>query len=212
MITAGELSAKDRLGATLIRLMLATNDITIANDAWKFWHEEHGEKRRGRQIGAKMYFFRLLTAHLHESMKIIRDIKKTPELLEAVEMCDERTRKEFDAIWAFVGTEDYKSVGFMRNKIGSHWDEDVVLPSMKEVGESKPDHLMALSLGNDTMDCHFEPADQTIDRVFIRRIFELSTDADVVAEADKIVRRLLDVVDNFCVFACNFIRYHTTKH
>ena len=71
---------------------------------------------------------------------------------------------------------------------------------------------MALSLGNDLMNCHFEPADQTIDRVFIRRIFKIDADADVTIEADKIVRRLLDFIENFCVFAYNFIRYHTTKH
>jgi hypothetical protein len=212
LISAGELSAKGKLGATLVRLMLATNDITIANDAWQFWHGEHGEQRKARQTGAKMYFLRLLTAHLHESMKIIKDIKKAPELFQAVEQCDERTRNEFNAIWSFVGTKDYKSVALMRNKIGSHWDEDVVLPSIKEVGERKPDHSMALSLGDDIMNCHFEPADQTIDRVFVRRIFEIPSDADVAVEADKIVRRLLDVIENFCIFACNFIRFHTTKH
>jgi hypothetical protein len=40
----------------------------------------------------------------------------------------------------------------------------------------------------------------------------MEADADVAVESDKIVRRLLDVIENFCVFAYNFIRYHTTNH
>jgi len=132
-ITTKSIYDKDLLGPILLRLMLASNDITIANDCWKEWHGEYGDSNKNRQPGAKMYFVRLLLAHLHEAMKIIRDIKKTPKLMEAVEACEEKTQRDFATVWALVGTKDYKSIITMRNKIGSHWDDDVVAPALAEM-------------------------------------------------------------------------------
>jgi hypothetical protein len=166
---------------------------------------------KNRQTGAKMYFLRLLIAHLHESMKIIKDIKKTPELMEAVEACEEKTQNDFAAVWALVGTADYKSIMTMRNKIGSHWDDDVVEPAIFEMNQENPDYSMLLSLGDEMLDWHFDPADRIIDRVVVKKVFDIPKGADIEEEVDKIVRRLFDVVDALVSFAGHFIRHHTRK-
>ena len=55
-----KLSDKGELGIILGRLMLAVNDLSIANDALGQWMGEQTGVRKTREKGAKMYFVRIL--------------------------------------------------------------------------------------------------------------------------------------------------------
>lgn len=60
----------------VVKLMMACNDMQLANEALSSWKENQPRNRQCRQAGAKMYFARLQMAHLHEALKIIEEIRK----------------------------------------------------------------------------------------------------------------------------------------
>ncbi len=197
--------------ATVVRLMMACNDLTLADDALAVWHGEHAAKRQRRQTGAKMYFVRLQIAHVFEALDIIEHIQKTPILSKAVAVCDHRTRVSFKKVSEFIGTDDYKRMLRVRNNITFHYDHKVVANALRASAEAHPDRPLAISMGDATLDWFFEPADRIIDRIVVRDIFGVAPDADVRAEVDKMVIRLQDICVMFADFAGHFIWYHASR-
>jgi hypothetical protein len=51
-----------------------------------------GSPHKSREAGAKMYFARLMIAHMFEALKVVNKINTTPELKEAVERCERQRR------------------------------------------------------------------------------------------------------------------------
>jgi hypothetical protein len=101
------------------------NDITLAEDAFSRWVEEERPAWKGRQTGAKMYFFRLQISHIHEAMEVIKQIKK--DHLLAVEATDPRTRESFAALQAFLKSDDYKKIAkLMRHFVTFHYQQGPV--------------------------------------------------------------------------------------
>jgi hypothetical protein len=60
---------------TVVKLMMACNDLTITNQALGDWKQDARPGRKPRQTGACMYFIRAQIAHLHEGIKIIEEIR-----------------------------------------------------------------------------------------------------------------------------------------
>jgi hypothetical protein len=207
-----ELTADKDVAPILTRLMITSNDLTLNDHATRMWNGEQGEKHKDRQVGAKMYFIRQQISLLYEEMKIIRKILKTPALMDAVSKCDAETQNAFRDIKKFIGTEDYKKiVGRLRNKVGFHLDEDVVITALNGLETEHPGVRMSMSWGEDVIDWHYEPGDRVIDRIVVRDIFDIPKDADIHEEIDKIVARLQVVSEHFAVFAVHFIQKITRK-
>jgi hypothetical protein len=68
----------------LIKLMMAVNDLALADDALGSWNKEQPDLRKNRQAGARMYFVRLQMAHLVEAMTAVEEFKKDPSLMNAL--------------------------------------------------------------------------------------------------------------------------------
>src|SRR5262249_5574281 len=66
LTTFKKLDGKRELGISLGRLMIALNDIGIANDGLGSWMKDQEGIRKDRQQGAKMYFVRMLISHVFE--------------------------------------------------------------------------------------------------------------------------------------------------
>jgi hypothetical protein len=60
-----------RAATIVVKLMMACNDMQLANEALSSWTQEQPRSRQYRQVGARMYFVRLQMAHLHEALNII---------------------------------------------------------------------------------------------------------------------------------------------
>ena len=89
------LAAKGGDGAVIVKLMMACNDMTLANLALTDWKQPQPQERRDLEVGARMYFVRIELAHLYEGLKIIEEIQASAMLRGLVEACDERTRDSY---------------------------------------------------------------------------------------------------------------------
>ena len=68
------LLARGQSAATVVKLMMACNDLSLANQALADWKKEQPNLRKSRQSGAQMYFVRLQIGHLYEGLKVIEEI------------------------------------------------------------------------------------------------------------------------------------------
>jgi hypothetical protein len=57
----------------------------------------------------------MLMAHIYEALSIIEDIQQDTKLRAAVQQCEAKTRSSFDAVAAFLGTDDYEMLLRIRN-------------------------------------------------------------------------------------------------
>jgi hypothetical protein len=88
--------------SVLIRLLLAVNDIALAADANDVWAETTDSPRAHLKGRRRMYFMRLIMSHVHEALKIIDEIYKSPDLTAVVDQFDAHTRENFKKLIAIL--------------------------------------------------------------------------------------------------------------
>jgi hypothetical protein len=206
--TLEKVSAKGNVGAVGVRLMMALNDMSLANDSLTQWHTEQPRNRRGRQTGAKMYFLRVLISHTFEALEIIKEIRDTPELAKAVEQCDAQTQTSFAAVVNAIGADEYNRMRRIRNNISFHYGRRIVEQGLEEIATEHPDVPVAMTLGSEAILWHFEPADLVVDRIVCRKILDIPKDADLSKEVGMMVDRIQQIGEQLAGFAGHFIRHH----
>jgi len=186
--------------------MMVINDMSLAMDAQTRWTEDVKTDRKHRERGAKIYFIRLQISHIYEAMAIIEEIHDSAELMKAVDRSDAFTKKGFAALLAFIGSPEFEKVmGRIRNNLTFHYDPKTIERALASLVAKHPDASGSMSLGDDPHNWFFEPGDIVGDRAAVREIFKVSEDTDVVAETDKIVMRLHDIIQMFGGFAGSLI-------
>ncbi|OHC75224.1 MAG: hypothetical protein A3G18_06595 [Rhodospirillales bacterium RIFCSPLOWO2_12_FULL_58_28] len=85
------LAQQGKSASTVIKLMMACNDMQIANEALAEWKKEQPRHRKDREIGTRMYFVRLQMSHLYEALKIIKQIHTDESLKCLIKQCDDKT-------------------------------------------------------------------------------------------------------------------------
>jgi hypothetical protein len=204
------LAADKDVASIILRLMMAQNDISIANDGLSEWIGTTDPKKLARQSGGKLYYGRMLMSHLREAMRIIEDIHNSGKLARLIQKADAQTRKSFDAILTFLSTGDYGVLKSIRNKTGAHYDPALAAKALQQIDNEFPGHRFTYSLGNDPLDWYFELGDLVVDKIVVREIFQVPEGADVRSNIDPILLRLQKTAFAFSDFAGYFIR-HTLK-
>jgi hypothetical protein len=199
------LEARGELGPILIRLMIVLNDFSLANDAHGNWIREKDERRTSRRQGARMYFVRMLTAHIFEALEIIKNIRDNQNLMREVESCDSQTRQSFDVVAAYIGTTEYRMMERIRNDAAFHYGLRIVEKTLSQMAAEHPNLTLPLSLGQETIQWHFAPGDRIIDRIVTHEIFKIAKDANISEEADKIAVRMIEIAEKLADFAGYFI-------
>jgi hypothetical protein len=87
---------------TVIKLMMACNDLSLANQSLSEWKKELPPGGKARQTGAGMYFVRTQLAHLHEGLKVIEEIKNDPQLMVLIARCDGQPTARAPRLMGFV--------------------------------------------------------------------------------------------------------------
>jgi hypothetical protein len=200
-----KLSDKGELGIILGRLMLAVNDLSIANDALGQWMGEQTGIRKTREKGAKMYFVRILISHVFEALKIINKIKSTPDLMNVIDGSPKVIKGHFDKCAKVVGTKDYLLMKAMRNDVSFHYLDNTVRKAIASQSQKAPELSLALSVGDSTLDWYYEPGDRILDSAVVRGIFEIPEGADVQPSVDNLIHRLQDIGDHLAHFGGYFI-------
>jgi hypothetical protein len=200
------IASKAEFGCVIIRLMMVINDMSLAMDAQRRWTEDSKKGREHRERGAKLYFIRLQISHIYEAMKIIEEIRDSPELMKAVDRSDPFTQKGFASLLAFIASPEFEKVmGRIRNNLTFHYDPKTIERALTSLVAKHPEASGTISLGDEPHNWFFEPGDMVGDRAAVREIFKVPEGADVVEETDKIVMRLHAIIQMFGGFAGSLI-------
>jgi hypothetical protein len=84
--SAGLLADK-KLASVMVRLMMAMNDLGVANSALAEWEQTKDQKKAARRNGGKLYYGRMMMAHVYEALSIIKEIKNGPHLKASLLRC-----------------------------------------------------------------------------------------------------------------------------
>jgi hypothetical protein len=197
------------LAPLLVQLMMAVNDIGIADHGLGYWKGEQPVERQDRVQGAKSYFVRLQVAHTFEALKVIGKIQK--KFMEKVEQCDVPTQEAFKRLTAFIGTDEYKKMKRLRDAITFHYLTDAVQEAITRQAGKFPECNMSMSIGSTTMDWYFEPADRIADSIIVRDAIALAPGADIGPEVDKFASRLQGLAEDLANFSGYFIPRYCTR-
>jgi hypothetical protein len=210
MTTFRKLAAMGDLAPLMIQLMMAINDIGIADHGMEHWSKKAAEEHPGRAQASRSYFVRLQMAHAFEALKVIHKIGTTPEYKAVVEKCDRRTQEAFARAFAVIGTDDYKAMKRLRNSVSFHYETKAIQESLKRQSKKFPDFAMPMSIGSRTIDWHFDPGDRVVDGIIVRDAIGVPEDKDVRTEVDKVAVRLQAIAEDLATFAGYFVHRYCT--
>ncbi|MDR3488415.1 MAG: hypothetical protein P4M05_26380 [Bradyrhizobium sp.] len=195
----------------LIRLMLSVNDISLASDANDQWALTSDPRRISRRPGARMYFIRILLAHVYEALEIIKEISESPPLRAFLDDCEERTIRTFQELETFIRSPDMKTLDKMRNRVSFHYDRQLPGKNLKEIAAITREEYWTYSMGSEPLDWHFKLADAVIDRMVIRDVFGLKKPKSLQRsqETEVIARQLEKISITFTDFAAHFVRHYS---
>ena len=205
-----KLASLGESGVVAARLMMAMNDFVIADEGLGRWKSEQSPKLQDRKRAAARYFLRLMMAHIHEALDIVKEINNDPALAKSVAMCDAKTRASFDKLVAFNGSQDRALLTQIRNNVAFHYPEKLTLRSIARLAASHPDKLLTFTIGSEVQYWRFDPAEWIENDIAVRAIFKIADEdpADLQASVDEVVVRLHGVAALLSDFAGYFVRHH----
>jgi hypothetical protein len=147
----------------------------------------------------------MLISHVFEGLSVISKIKSEAELMKIVEGSSRPTKLAFKKCAAVIGTERYKLMKRVRNDVGFHYLDKTVRAAIASQKEKVPDLALFLSVGSETLEWYYQPGDRIIDSAIVRNVFEISEEADVQKEVDRLMHDMQTVGDYLAEFAGYFI-------
>lgn len=207
-----QLQIKGADAATVVKLMMACNDLALTNQALEDWKRTEARDRLDRKIAAGMYFVRIELAHLYEALRIVHAIEHAPSLRALVERCDLRTRDSYSALLKFVhgGPEHGRFnqlIGQLRHNLTFHYEQsDRLIAAAIADRASRPEsNISSITRASTGHRWRFTVADDIVDSIVVRQIWKIPRAADVRAEADKVADEVHGILLLFLDFSGEFI-------
>ena len=196
----------------VVKLMMAFNDLALSNEGLSIFKERHAAKPNSKDRGAAMYFIRLQASHLHEAMKILDAIAAHERLRNVVAQCSEATRNAFDRLVALRTDDTQKQkfeqyVGRLRHNLTFHYDEsgDLIKRAMEGRAKKPEGNPTSITRGTEPYSWRFTIADNVVDTVVCRQIWNIPEGADLRAEADVAADYGHEIFAAFADFAAEFV-------
>jgi hypothetical protein len=206
------LKLKGKDAAIVVKLMMACNDLSIANQALDDWKNTTDRARRDRKVGACMYFVRLQLSHLYEALEVIKEVEETPTLRALVDRCDTRARDSYTEVLAYTrGKANYNRfqqlVGGMRSSLTFHYEEGsrMILWAIADRAQRNDGKVSTITRADTAHRWRFSVADDIVDSIVVRRFWKIPREADLRTEADKILDEVHAVTMRFADFCGEFI-------
>jgi hypothetical protein len=207
LLNSRKLAAKPDVAPVVLKLMMAINDMTLANYCSHEWDTSTDVKKQTRLLGTKLYFGRMIMAHLREAMLTIEEIQKSVDLMAAVDACGSETRTKFDKIAAYLKTDEFNKIVRLRNNTGFHYSGKLAMRALNEFA-TNPNDISLCIRGSSPIDWYYELGDKVTDMVVIREVFDIPFDPNMRAGIEEMLSRLFDVIAAFGDFAGDFIHHH----
>ena len=173
VVKFSKLATDSELGQILVRLMMACNDFSIANEMMGQWRNPTTRKQEARAPSAQRNFLRLQISHICEAMDIVDEIERSPKLKAALAAADAQTQASFDKLKKYKKGKHYTTMKLIRNKVSSHYDPVWIRDTIEDLYQEHPDTIASISMGNEALDWNFEPAEMVEDRLVVRKILKI---------------------------------------
>jgi hypothetical protein len=189
----------------IIRLMMAGNDISLANQCLSKYKEDHGRMSKHAQRGALMYFVRLQCGHLKEAMDLVQEICDDQDLYDRINRCSTHAQGCFDNLKNCLnGGPDHKKfkdyVMKVRHKTVFHYDRKLVERALEDRANRQEARTSHITRGDHITLWRFNLADDIVDSIICRHIWKIPRKADLRQQADQIA----DFGSNLCVSFLDF--------
>jgi hypothetical protein len=227
-VNLNKLAQRTDEAGILLRLMMACNDLSIANSRFG---EVRGDPATavGDNIrwGIGMYFLRLQIGHLNEALSIIDDLQRHPVLSPMVGACSSHGQESFAKLTdCLEGGSQRKTfvstIMIVRSTSVFHYDDKLIRKALK-YRATRPVRTIVPSVtsSNDIRAVHFGVADVILDTLTSRFIWKakeenfheqiesrLAFGYDLLRALLEFsptfaLRRLLADRPNYIWFACN---------
>ena len=176
---------------TIVTVALVCNDLAIANASMGRYKQIEKPSLSYIRIGGMRYFSRLICGHLHEGMKAIKGVRQDQRLLNFVGQCSKQAQDAFAALCECLrgGREEHnfkKYGGRIRNGVAFHYDPSDLRWALEGRSKWSTAETSSLTGGSDIHTTRFEFADDLLDSIVCRKLWEIPRRVDVIAEADRI--------------------------
>ena len=212
------LRGRGKNATTIVKLMMACNDLSLANQALDDWKKQQPKTKKVRQIGAQRYFVRIQLSHLYEGLKVIKEIRNDTALRALVSQCDARTQLSFSELEQFLPrgashAEFRRLIGQVRDNLTFHYCqcETLVARAIEDRAGCQEAQTSSVTRGNTAYLWHFKAADDIVDSIVVRQIWAVPKGADSRAETDKILDRVHQIFLWFVDFSGEFIWKYCEK-
>jgi hypothetical protein len=125
-VRTAKLLADKEAASVLVRLMMAQNDIAMANNGLSEWTFTKDPRRLARQTGGRLYYGRMLMSHVYESLLIIKDPSQSPGTCASLRCTD---------MLLIRGCGDFphngKKLCRIRNNVSFHYDGKLALRALE---------------------------------------------------------------------------------
>jgi hypothetical protein len=204
-------------GVIVLRLMMACNDLTTANQALGACREDKCEKTDYIRRGAAMYFVRLQMAHLHEALKIVSEIRGYQSLLSLINDCPHGTADRFAQLLRFVegGTrrdDFHKYVELVRHKVTFHYDKRKIQAALSDRARRRGDVAHLMTMADDIRRIRFQIADDLVNTLVCHHVWGIAPGTDRQIESDRIADFGFRICKIFLDFAGTFIMRFVEKN
>jgi hypothetical protein len=189
----------------IIRLMMACNDIALANQCLAQYKEAQPSIRKHVQKGALMYFVRLQCGHLKEAMDIIKEICNHKNLLKRVDNCSEEANASFkklkDCLKGGGNHTNYKNyVLKVRQTTIFHYDPKLVERALIDRANRAEAKISKITRGDHISLWRFDLSDDIVDSIICRQLWKIPREENLREKADEIS----DFGSNLCVSFLDF--------
>jgi hypothetical protein len=204
------LRIRGQSATTVVKLMMACNDLTVTNQALDDWKKEERRLRKSRQADACRYFIRAQIAHLHEGLKIIEEIQEDSTLRTLVGQCDRRTQKSFQELQQYAPGGAKRPwfeqlAGKIRHNLTFHYQQSGKLIEKAIARGAAGGRVSSITRGSTAHLWHLKVADDIVASIVLRQIWNIPPDADVRTEADRISDEVCYIFLLFLDFSGEFV-------
>ncbi|CAN7769962.1 hypothetical protein LJR290_007472 [Variovorax sp. LjRoot290] len=206
-----DLQAKGAGANIVVKLMLASNDLSVVNQALGDWKLARGNKDRSIRPGGGMYFVRVQVAHLYEAFHILNDLQNDRDLMAVVKACDKQTQESFSKLQTYMHgganhAEFRDIVEKLRHNLTFHYQSDkMIARAIADRAARAEARISSIQRGSDTRQWHFQVADDIVDSVVVRQLWGVPQGTDVRAGTDAVADRIHTIFLTFMDFAGEFI-------
>lgn len=218
IVNLKKLNASGEHGILIIRLMMACNDIALANQCLEVFKEEKAGIRKHISRGACMYFIRTQASHFKEGVKIIQEIQNNEHLSRRINFCSETAKDSLAHLNEYLEKESKyveinRYIEQIRSQITFHYNEDeskLIKRALANRAKGVGAQTSTITYGNDISLFRFEVADDIIDSIVCRQILNVPEKEDSSGdvdkkEVDKIMVTISDLGKSFIEFSADYI-------